>query len=152
MQDETVLELELFFENVKESLKNFNKKNYPARFLYLKSRYEGLMTSIDKEFVRRQNSQEWMNEIAEAIADCAEKIIRSKKWKFQQKNQQIDFDMYVVIYLLPLFQEFGESGAFLARSLAKCWNHRFETHVEVGSFEQIGQGFSNTIFGLNIGK
>lgn len=152
MQDETVLELELFFENVKDSLKNFTKKNYPVWFSYLKSRYEGMMTSIDKEFVQRQSSQEWMNEIAEAVTDCAEKIVRSKKWKFQQKNQQMDFDMYVVIYLLPLFKEFGESGALLAQSLAKCWNQRFGTHVEVGSFEQISQGFGNTIFGIKIGK
>lgn len=152
MQDETVLNPEMFFENIKESLKSFDKKNYPARFSYLKSRYEGLMTSIDKEFVQKQSSQEWLNETAEAVTDCAEKIIRSKKWKFQQKNLQTDCDMYVVIYLLPLLDSYGGSGTLLAKELAKCWNHRFGTQVAVGSYEQINQGFSNTILGIKIGK
>ena len=99
------------------------------------------------------DKDKWMNRLAERFADSAQKLVDSKKWKFQKDNTFIDCSIFAVSYVLPAISEFeGNMSAPFAQMLCDCWNEKFGTHLEVGNYERIFNGFSTSIFGIKIGK
>lgn len=150
---EVVRWTELLFQDVKVSLEKFNKKNYPKQFAYLRDKYEKAACLIMQHSIEDGVGQDVLMEIAEAVIGQSQMLIRSKRWKFQQKNMQMDHELFVVLYLLPILRSFENAVTDqLSEVIAECWNHSFHTRIETGDYEQIVQGFGNTILGIRFGK
>lgn len=145
--------MQIFFEDVKTALKNFNKKNYSAQYEELKLKYEKTFWALEEEYLRQDAQEVWLKKVSEELIQAAKMLIQSKKWKYQQRNQQFDCNMFTVAYLLPMVGGFeGSMSEPLAKMLAQCWNQTFGTQLQPGSYEQLQEGFGNTILGIKIGK
>lgn len=145
--------MHIFFEDIKPALKKFNKKDYSVQFEGLKVKYEKIFTVLEEEYLKQESQELWLKKVSEEVIYSAEMLSKSKKWKYQQRNRQFDCNMFVVAYLLPLISDFkGNISEPLAEMLAQCWNQKFGTQLQPGSYEQIQNGFGNTILGIKIGK
>ncbi len=144
---------EIFFEDFKEALKNFNKKKYEEQYEFLKEKYKTVLNSIEAGYLQETDGRKWLFTVSEKVVEAAEKTVRSKKWKYQQKTVQYDCNLFLVTYLLPLIQGYeGSMAEPFAEILAENWNQKFGTQMKAGTYEQIQAGFTNTILGIKIGK
>lgn len=145
--------MQIFFENVKIALKKFNKKEYSAQFEELRSKFSNAFLDLEEDYLCQEEKDIWLEKVSKDLIDAAKLLIQSRKWKYQKRNQQFDCNMFVVAYLLPLIIAFeGEMSEPLANMLSQCWNREFGTQLQPGSYEQIQDGFGNTILGIKIGK
>ena len=144
--------METFFGEMKDSLKNFNKKRYPECFQNLMRQYESLFHCIEKLYVSEEQKQQWLTKLADCLVTSAEDMIRAERWKFRRENLQVDCNLFVVTYIIPLVLEYGgEMSEPFAKNILNCWNKAFDTHMEAGRFEQIYGGFRTGIFGISLG-
>lgn len=145
--------MDSMFDDMKESLKNFNKKNYPGYFENMMKKYGKVFLCIEAVYDHEENKEKWLQKLADRFVNHAEELVNSKKWKFQRENTLIDCNMFVVSYVLPAVNEFeGNMSAPFAQMLADCWNEKFGTQMEVGSYDRIFNGFSTSILGIKFGK
>lgn len=145
--------MDSMFDDMKESMKHFNKKNYPGYFENMMKKYGKIFLCIEAVYDHEEKKEKWLKKLADRFVDHAEEMIMSKKWKFQRENALVDCNMFVVSYVLPAINEFeGTMSAPFAQMLCGCWNERFGTQMEVGSYEKIYNGFSTSIFGIKFGK
>ena len=151
--NEAMLGMDTFFQDRKDGLKNFDKTNYPAYFEHVMKKYDRVFRCIEEVYNHENDKDKWLNRLAERFADSAQKLGDSKKWKFQKDNTFIDCSMFAVSYVLPAVNEFkGNMSAPFAKALADCWNKKFGTQVQAGSYDTIYNGFSNSILGIKFGK
>lgn len=144
---------EIFFEDLKAALKKFNKKNYEEQYEFLKEKYKTVLDRIEAGYLQEADGRTWLITVSENVIRAAEKTVRSKKWKYQQRTLQYDCNLFLVTYLLPLIQGYkGSMAEPFAEILAEKWNQRFGTQMKAGTYEQIQAGFTNTILGIKIGK
>lgn len=151
--NDAMLGMDDLFDEMKDSMKNFNKKNYPDVFEHMMKKYGKVFTSIEEIYAYEENKEKWLKKLAERFVGHAEQMIRSKRWKFQQNNVSVDCSMFVVSYVIPAILEFqGEMSEPFAKTLTEQWNEAFGTNMECGGYEQIYSGFRTSIFGINFGK
>ena len=151
--NDAMLGMDNMFDDMRDSLKNFNKKNYPGYFENMMKKYGKVFLCIEAVYDHEENKEKWLQKLAERFVSHAEELVNSKKWKFQRENLLIDCNMFVVSYVLPAVNAFeGNMAAPFAQKLADCWNEKFGTQMEVGDYERILNGFSTTILGIKIGK
>lgn len=151
--NEAMLGMDILFEDRKEALKSFDKKKYPAYFEYMMEKYSRVFRCIEEVYNSEEDKEKWLNQLAERVTGYVKKLVDSKKRKFQKENTFIDCNMFVVSYVLPLVNEFeGNMSAPFAQTLADCWNEKFGTQIQVGSYDRIFNGFSTNILGIKIGK
>lgn len=145
--------MDSMFEDMKESMKHFNKKNYPGYFENLMKKYGKTFLCIEAVYDHEENKEKWLGKLADRFIGYAEDLIRSKKLKFQRENILVDCNMFVVSYVLPAINAFeGNMSEPFARMLCDSWNEKFGTQLEVGDYERIYNGFSTSIFGIKFGK
>ena len=145
--------MDSMFDDMKDSLKNFNKKNYPGYFENMMKKYGKVFLCIEAVYDHEENKDKWLQKLADRFVGQAEELVNSKKWKFQRESALIDCNMFVVSYVLPAVNAFeGNMAAPLAQKMADCWNEKFGTQMEVGDYERILNGFSTTILGIKFGK
>ena len=145
--------MDALFEDMKDSMKNFNKKSYPGYFENMMKKYGKVFLCIEAVYDHEENKEKWLNKLAERFVGAAENLIASKKWKFQKENALIDCNMFVVSFVIPMIMEHqGNMSEPFAKKLTECWNERFGTQMEVGDYERIYNGFSTSIFGIKFGK
>ena len=153
LYNEAMLGMNTLFEDMKEALKSFNKKNYPGYFESMMKKYGRVFCCIEEVYCYEKDKENWLGKLAERFTGSAEELINSKKWKFQRENILIDCNMFVVSYVLPAVNEFeGTMSAAFAQTLADCWNAKFGTQMQVGSYDKIFNGFSSGILGIKFGK
>lgn len=156
LYNEAMMGMDTLFDDMKESMKNFNKKNYPGYFEHMMKKYGKVFICIEEVYNYEENDEKkekWLRKLAERFIGYADELISSKKWKFKRENTLIDCNMFVVSYVLPAVNEFeGNMSEPFAQMLADCWNEKFGTQMEVGDYERIYNGFSTSIFGIKFGK
>ena len=153
LYNEAMLGMDTLFEDMKEALKSFNKKNYPGYFESMMKKYGRVFYCIEEVYCCEEDKEKWLGKLAERFTGFAEELINSKKWKFQRENTLIDCNMFVVSYVLPAVNEFeGTMSAAFAQTLADSWNAKFGTQMQVGSYDRIFNGFSSSILGIKFGK
>lgn len=151
--NEAMMGMDSLFEDMKDALKSFNKKNYPGYFEHIMKKYGKVFICIEEVYNYEKDKEKWLNKLAERFVGYAEELVNSKKWKFQKNNTLIDCNMFVVSYVLPAINEFeGNMSAPFAQKMADCWNKKFGTQMEVGTYDRIFNGFSTTILGIKFGK
>ena len=151
--NEAMMGMDTLFEDMKEALKSFNKKNYPGYFEHMMKKYGKVFICIEEVYNYEKDKEKWLNKLAERFVNCAEELVNSKKWKFQRENTLIDCNMFVVSYVLPTVNQFeGNMSAPFAQTLANCWNEKFGTQMKVGDYDRILNGFSTSILGIKFGK
>lgn len=145
--------MDSMFEDMKESMKYFNKKNYPGYFEKLMKKYGRVFLCIEAVYDHEENKEKWLGKLADRFIGYAEDMIMSKKFKFQRENVLVDCNMFVVSYVLPAINAFeGNMAKPFAQTLCDRWNEKFGTQLEVGDYDRIFNGFSTSIFGIKIGK
>ena len=154
--NEAMAGMDTMFEDMKDSMKHFNKKNYPGYFENMMKKYGKVFLCIEAVYDHEETEEKkekWLKKLAERFIGYAEELIMSKKWRFQRQNTAIDCNMFVVSQVLPAISEFeGNMSAPFARMVCDSWNEKFGTQLEVGSYERIYNGFSTSIFGIKFGK
>lgn len=145
--------MDAVFEDMKGSLKSFNKKNYPSCFENMMKKYGKVFSCIEAVYDHEENKEKWLNKLADRFIGYAEEMIASKKWKFQRESLLIDCNMFLVAYVLPAIMEYqGNMSEPFANTLVQKWNDKFGTRMEVGNYERIYNGFSTSILGIKFGK
>ena len=153
LYNEAMMGMDTLFDHMKDSLKNFNKKNYPGYFEHITKKYGNVFLCIEEVYNYEKDKEKWLNKLAERFVGHAEELVNSKKWKFQRENTLIDCNMFVVSYVLPAVNAYeGNMAEPFARKLADCWNEKFGTQMEVGDYDRILNGFSTSILGIKFGK
>lgn len=153
LHNEAMMGMDAFFDDMKVSMSNFSKKRYPAYFEDLQKKYGRVLLSIEEIYNDVEDKDAWINKLAERLVGHAKELVASKKWKFQKENLQIDCNMFVVTYIIPLIMEYkGNSSEPLAHAIADCWNNAFGTQMECGSYDRIFGGFKTAILGIPFGK
>ena len=83
----------------------------------------------------------------------AKEMVGAQKWKFQRENMQIDCNMFVVTYVIPVILEYkGNMSEAFAQAIADHWDEAFGTNMECGTYEMIFGGFKTSIFGIPFGN
>lgn len=150
--NDAMLGMDDLFEELKASMKQFNKKNYPGAFEHLMKKYGNVFLSIEEIYRYEENKEKWVRKLAERFTEHARVLIDSKRWKYQQNNLTVDCTMFVVSYVIPAIMEYqGEMSAPLAQAVADLWNESFGTQIECGNYERIYGGFRTSILGINLG-
>ena len=153
LYNEAMMGMDTLFDDMKDSLKNFSKKNYPDVFESLQKKYGRVLMCIEEVYNHDEDKEAWVNKLAERFVGYAEEMIGSQKWKFQREGMKIDCNMFVVSYVLPLIAEYkGNMSADFSLAVVEHWNEAFGTQMEVGSYERILGGFKTSILGIPIGK
>ena len=153
LYNEAMMGMDTLFEDMKDSLKNFNKKSYPNVFERMMKKYGRVWLCIEEVYNHDNNKEAWVNKLAERFVGYAKELIDSKKWKFQKENLQIDCNMFVVTYVIPLVLEYkGNMSEPFANAITACWNEAFGTQMECGNYDTIYSGFRTSIFGIPFGK
>ena len=153
LHNEAMMGMDSFFEEMKESMANFSKKRYPSYFEDLQKKYGKVLLSVEEIYNEEEDKEAWLNKLAERLVGHAKELIASKKWKFQRENLQIDCNMFVVSYIIPLILEYkGTSSEAFAQAVADNWNEAFGTQMECGNFDRIFGGFKTAILGIPFGK
>lgn len=128
---------------VEQPMSAFKRDLYPKAF---KSYYEknlvvfealenGYSTVVDKE--------QYIKNMAQALADAAEQGINQIDKKSKQENQLLDFNLCLAVYILPAVLEFnGASSEPLKEAILTAWKEKFpKTNVQASTYESINQGF-----------
>ncbi len=153
LYNEAMAGMDSLFDDMRGSLKNFSKKNYPDIFEDMKKKYGRVLMCVEEIYNENEDKEAWLNKLAERFVGYAESLIASKKYKFQRENTKIDCNMFVVSYVLPLIAEYqGNGSREFAEVIAEHWNEALGTQMEVGSYERILGGFKTSILGIPIGK
>lgn len=153
LYNEAMMGMDTLFDDMKDSMKSFNKKKYPGYFENMMKKYGKVFICIEEVYNYEENKEKWLNKLAERFVNYAEELIMSKKWKHQRENALIDCNMFVVSYVIPAIVEYkGNMSEPFAQTLVDCWNEKFGTQMEVGNYDQIFNGFSTTILGIKFGK
>ena len=153
LYNEAMMGMDTLFEDMRDSLKNFSKKNYPNVFESMMKKYGNILLCIEEIYNYEEDKNAWVNKMAERLVGYAEEMIGSQKWKFQRENMKIDCNMFVVSYVLPLILEYkGKMSEPFAEAVKDHWNEAFGTQMECGSYERIYSGFKTSILGIPIGK
>ena len=153
LYNEAMAGMDSLFDDMRDSLKNFSKKNYPDIFEDMKKKYGRVFMCVEEIYNENEDKEAWLNKLAERFVGYAEGLIASRKYKFQRENTKIDCNMFVVSYVLPLIAEYqGTVSAEFAQVIADHWNEAFGTQMIVGNYERILGGFRTSIFGIPIGK
>ena len=153
LHNEAMMGMDSFFEEMKGSMANFNKKRYPSYFEDLQKKYGRVLLSVEEIYNDVEDKEAWVNKLAERLVSHAKELIASKRWKFQRENLQIDCNMFVVSYIIPLIMEYkGNSSGPLAQAVADHWNEAFGTQMDCGNFDRIFGGFKTAILGIPFGK
>ena len=153
LYNEAMMGMDTLFEDMKDSLKNFNKKNYPSVFESMMKKYGKVWLAVEEVYNHDEDKEAWVNKLAERFTGYAKELIDSKKWKFQRDNTQIDCTMFVVTYVIPLIIEYkGNMSEDFAQAIADSWNEMFGTEMECGDYETIFKGFKTSILGIPIGR
>ena len=145
--------MDTLFEDMKESMKHFNKKKYPGFFENMMKKYGKVFICIEEVYNYESNKEKWLNKLAERFVGYAQGMIQSESKKFKRNNMQIDCNIFVVSYVVPAILEYkGNMSEPFAQILLDCWNETFGTQMQGGDYETILGGFNTTIFGINFGK
>lgn len=153
LYNEAMMGMDTLFEDMKDSLKNFNKKNYPTVFENMMKKYGRVWLCVEEIYNHEENKEAWVNKLAERFVGYAIDLINSQKRKFQKENVKIDCNMFVVTYVIPMIVEYkGNMSEDFAQAIADCWNENFGTQMECGNYETIFKGFKTSILGIPIGK
>ena len=153
LYNEAMIGMDTLFEDMKDSLKNFSKKNYPNVFEGMMKKYGKVLLCIEEIYNYEEDKDAWVNKLAERFVGYAQEMIDSQKWKFQRENMKIDCNMFVVSYVLPLILEYkGKMSKPFAEAVKNQWNEAFGTQMECGSYDRIYSGFKTSILGIPLGK
>ena len=147
-----MLGVDILLEDVKNPLKNFNRKKYPDCFQNLMKNNESFFKSVEELYREEKDPQVWLQKLALRLTDNAKERIFNKKWKFQREQIQADYNIYMVVYLIPMIRKYPSamSEAF-SEEVLKQWNRTFGTKLEAGTYDQIYNSFRTGIFGINFG-
>ena len=153
LYNEAMSGMDMLFDEMKYSLKNFSKKNYPVVFEGMMKKYGKVLLRIEEIYNYEEDKEAWVNKLAERFVGYAEEMIGAQRWKFQRENMKIDCNMFVVSYVLPLILEYkGKMSEPFAEAVKDHWNEAFGTQMECGSYDRIYSGFKTSILGIPIGK
>lgn len=145
--------MDTLFEDMKESMKHFNKKKYPGFFENMMKKYGKVFLCIEEVYNYEKDKEKWLNKLAERFVNYAQQMIQSEKRKFKRENMQIDCNIFVVSYVVPAILEYkGNMSEPFAEKLLDVWNEAFGTQMQGGDYETILGGFNTSIFGINFGK
>ena len=153
LYNEAMMGMDSFFEEMKDSMANFSKKRYPSYFEDLQKKYGKVLLSVEEIYNEEEDKEAWLNKLGERLVNHAKELVASKKWKFQRENLQIDCNMFVVSYIIPLILEYkGISSEAFAQAVANNWDKAFGTQMICGNYERIFGGFKTAILGIPFGK
>lgn len=145
--------MDTLFEDMKESMKCFNKKKYPEFFENMMKKYGNVFLSIEEVYNCEQDKEKWLGKLADRFVGYAQRMIQSEKRKFKRENLKIDCNIFVVSYIIPAILEYqGNMSAPFAEKLLAVWNQNFGTQLAAGNYETILGGFNTNIFGIIFGK
>lgn len=145
--------MDTLFDDMKDSMKSFNKKNYPGFFENMMNKYGKVFVCIEEVYNYEDDKEKWLRKLAERFVGYAKNMIQSQKWKFKRENTLIDCNMFVVGYVIPAILEYkGNMSEPFAQTLIDSWNEAFGTQMECGDYDRIYNGFSTSILGIKFGK
>lgn len=145
--------MDTLFDDMKDSMKSFNKKKYPGFFEQMMKKYGKVFICIEEVYNYEKDKEKWLNKLAERFTGYAQELIQSEKRKFKRENMQIDCNMFVVSYVIPAILEYkGNMSEPFAQILLDHWNESFGTQMRCGDYETIYGGFNTSIFGIKFGK
>lgn len=128
---------------IDDPIANFKRKIYPVAF---KAYYEkNLVTyqAIETYLEGIQDREAFLKELGDLVARTAgEKVDQCKK-KSQREKVLTDYNLCLVVYVLPGILEFkGSFSEQVVQAVLAAWKERFpETNLQGTSFEQINSGF-----------
>lgn len=145
--------MDTLFEDMKGSMKCFNKKKYPVFFEDMMKKYGNVFLCIEEIYNYEQDKEKWLRKLAERFVGFAQRMIQSEQKKFKRENLQIDCNMFVVSYVIPAILEYkGNMSVPFAEKVLELWNESFGTQMAAGSYDTILGGFNTNIFGMIFGK
>ncbi len=128
---------------VENPIGNFKRKTFAGAFERYYEQHLSTMEALDKGYGEVIDKEQYLKNMAEAMAEAAEKELAPIKKSNQKENRLMDFNFCLAVYVFPsLFQHGGEGTKALAEVLAKTWKEHFpRTNVTPATYEQINAGF-----------
>ena len=71
--------MDTLFEDMKASMKHFNKKKYPGFFENMMKKYGKVFICIEEVYNHESNKEKWLNKLAERFVGYAQGMIQSEK-------------------------------------------------------------------------
>lgn len=128
---------------IEDPIANFKRKVYPVAF---KAYYEkNLVTyqAIETYLETAEDREGFLKKLGSLVAEVAGEQIDQCKKKAQREKLLTDYNLCLVVYVLPGILEFkGSSSEQVADAVVAAWKERFPTtNLQGASFEQINSGF-----------
>lgn len=136
--------LPALYEEMQKNIKLFKRESYSDTFEAFQEKNREVFTQMRRLLLEAQGSEETVIEqIADAVCDCAESMLEQAKGKIGRESMQINLSMLTVIYIIPAIREGGNEQALrLSELLCEKWNTRFRgNQIKPADFQSIQEGF-----------
>lgn len=138
--------LTALFDEIAEKDVKYLRLEFSKIYEKIYKRYEHVFSEMVREIEEAEDSELKATEIAAYIPDHVEQKFGDKLSKRKKEVILVDYNMKVVIYILPLLnQNNTEAGKSVSEKLVKIWNERFGTSIGNTGYEQIATGFKQRL-------
>jgi len=130
-------------EKLENPMKNFRKNTYEEMFKEYYRNHLYIIEAIDKAYCVTVDKDAFIRKAADDFVGRAGEIIDAILKKSKKEDQLIQFNMALVIYILPVFLEYhGGCSKILVDTIVDTWNNSFEkANISSCSFDVINGGF-----------
>lgn len=124
-------------------MKDFKKSTYEEMFKAYYNNHLYVIEGIEKAYCVTADKEAFINMAASDFVGRAKEVIEAIPKKSKKDDQLIQFNMALVIYILPVFLEYhGGCSKVLVDTIVDSWNNSFEkANISACSFDVINGGF-----------
>ena len=145
-------ELIIMFDDMLKQLPGFNRKTYEDKFKDAYAKYAGVMADITEacEGLSGEELDAKIDAISSILPLYAKEKL-SKLKKSQKDRKEVDYNMTMVVYILPMIAYARETYCFrVSERIVEIWNQEKVSSLTLSSstFEQINGGFKKGPLGL----
>lgn len=128
---------------VENPIGNFKRKLFADAFKRYYERHLSTLEALENGYNQVVDKEQYLINMAEAVAAAAEEDLNRKKKKNQRENRLMDFNFCLAVYVYPAILEYnGESSKPLTEKMTAAWKKHFpKTNVTPATYEQINSGF-----------
>lgn len=129
--------------SIENPMEGFKRKQFPDVFKAYYETHRPTLEAIENGYNTVVDKEQFLTNMAYALADAAKESIDKKPKKSQRENLLMDYNFCLAVYIYPAILEFrGASTEILVQKVGEAWKDRFpRSNVQPAGYEQINAGF-----------
>lgn len=126
-----------------DPLPHFKKNIYASEFQRMYQENFQTLDAIEKCYNTVVDKEQFLTNMAEALAEHAAETINGCHGKSRQERKQMDLNMAMAVFVFPMILEYkGNSSQPLVDKLLDAWKQKFpRSNIQASDFEGIEKGF-----------